>query len=531
MVGDGARVVPYECSVLVDGRPVQCRVDAGAVVVDGEALALADGSFVVDRGADLTVSPSASTSVQVSCADPTDHAGLVAAIVSAIRTAVPTADRHEILRGTLHSACFLNATEEFNRLLKETPSFSIDRQDEDGRTALHIACAKDIKPMIQMLVDAGADPAVADGNGRTPLHVSCSLGHANTVEYLLAAGAVLPGEFEQTDHSSPVWAAASCQQGRPAAVVAELVRHGFSVDVKFDDGSSLLHRLVDLGNAGVIESICSASPSPDVRFFSSSGRTALHDAAAKSVHVNIVNHLLRAGAYPNAPTKDDRADTPLHLCTSEPIAMALVAHGARPDLVNAVGQVATHQLVDSAVRRLSSTSAARWMLKRDVAVSNLTKVDFREGPSCELCGSNFLPIIGRKHHCRLCGALVCDSCSLKRAVCSSESHRVCDACFNRAVEAVVASNAYELRSSPASGTGQLVESPEPSPQTKAHPGPDVPPVDIGDGSTPGAQALAALQQRGQAIDELGDKSARVRDDAAQFANLAERLAAKFGAPP
>lgn len=51
--------------------------------------------------------------------------------------------------------------------------------------------------------------------------------------------------------------------------------------------------------------------------------------------------------------------------------------------------------------------------------------------SCQRCGVEFNSLWRRKHHCRRCGACVCDTCSAKRcALPGSEARqRVCDLCF------------------------------------------------------------------------------------------------------
>jgi Ran GTPase-activating protein (RanGAP) involved in mRNA processing and transport len=56
-----------------------------------------------------------------------------------------------------------------------------------------------------------------------------------------------------------------------------------------------------------------------------------------------------------------------------------------------------------------------------------------EVPSCRACQVKFT-LVKRRHHCRSCGRIVCDSCSNLRAHTrpgSSEKERVCDVCFLR----------------------------------------------------------------------------------------------------
>ncbi|KAL3661329.1 hypothetical protein V7S43_013534 [Phytophthora oleae] len=52
---------------------------------------------------------------------------------------------------------------------------------------------------------------------------------------------------------------------------------------------------------------------------------------------------------------------------------------------------------------------------------------------CAICKASFRKYYRRKHHCRRCGAVVCDTCSSGRAPLfvgeSSRSQRVCTSCF------------------------------------------------------------------------------------------------------
>ena len=56
-----------------------------------------------------------------------------------------------------------------------------------------------------------------------------------------------------------------------------------------------------------------------------------------------------------------------------------------------------------------------------------------EATACTLCDSAFHPLLRRRHHCRLCGRLVCDPCSKSRRVPrgssnSAKPERACDRC-------------------------------------------------------------------------------------------------------
>ncbi|XP_048199767.1 FYVE, RhoGEF and PH domain-containing protein 3 isoform X2 [Perognathus longimembris pacificus] len=74
----------------------------------------------------------------------------------------------------------------------------------------------------------------------------------------------------------------------------------------------------------------------------------------------------------------------------------------------------------------SSGSATGFESKK---LSSKTRRD-KEKQSCKSCGETFNSITKRRHHCKLCGAVICGKCSEFKAENSRQS-RVCRACFLR----------------------------------------------------------------------------------------------------
>lgn len=53
--------------------------------------------------------------------------------------------------------------------------------------------------------------------------------------------------------------------------------------------------------------------------------------------------------------------------------------------------------------------------------------------SCRICNSQFT-MVSRRHHCRLCGGLFCESCAPSNVTIGSETHdRVCNGCYRKEV--------------------------------------------------------------------------------------------------
>jgi ankyrin repeat protein len=64
-------------------------------------------------------------------------------------------------------------------------------RDWRDRTPLHSACdaAADADEVAALLLEHGAGKNVTDREGRTPLHLACARGHFRTVGILLGKGA------------------------------------------------------------------------------------------------------------------------------------------------------------------------------------------------------------------------------------------------------------------------------------------------------------------------------------------------------
>eukprot|EP00899_Mesostigma_viride_P012213 jgi/Mesvir1/20993/Mv08054-RA.1 len=65
---------------------------------------------------------------------------------------------------------------------------NIDKQDKEGRTALHYAAGLGSEKTVKYLIEAGANVDLQEKDGYSPLHIAAGYVHSNIVSMLLKAG-------------------------------------------------------------------------------------------------------------------------------------------------------------------------------------------------------------------------------------------------------------------------------------------------------------------------------------------------------
>ena len=63
--------------------------------------------------------------------------------------------------------------------------FRLNCQNEDGQTALHLACTHGCVMRVKALLDAGCDVTLTDNSWQTPLHLASAQGHVMVMGMLL----------------------------------------------------------------------------------------------------------------------------------------------------------------------------------------------------------------------------------------------------------------------------------------------------------------------------------------------------------
>ena len=78
----------------------------------------------------------------------------------------------------------------------------VDKQDGEGRTALHWACDRGHVDLVQILLGRGASLSLQDGAGQSALHYSVACEHVEIIKLLVAAGSDI--NMADTDGDTPL---------------------------------------------------------------------------------------------------------------------------------------------------------------------------------------------------------------------------------------------------------------------------------------------------------------------------------------
>eukprot|EP00750_Incisomonas_marina_P032883 INCI9399.2.p1 GENE.INCI9399.2~~INCI9399.2.p1 ORF type:complete len:1872 (+),score=294.44 INCI9399.2:196-5616(+) len=242
-------------------------------------------------------------------------------------------------------------------LLKRRPR---DRnwRNPKGCTALWVACANRNMDCILALLNAHADPTIANHKGSTPLINSCQKNHCAGVGALLAAGAPVarPSSVVEADSANDCNSAVfvCCRTGRPE-ILHQLLTHmerttGRNAvlrelqEVAAIDGFTPLLCAVEQDRSRCVEVLIEHGAKPDDFRTSKDnpilpGATALHLAAHYGSLASALA-LLRAGAATDI--QDANGATPLHIAVRQmqPLMVRLLmSHRADPMAKDARGRV------------------------------------------------------------------------------------------------------------------------------------------------------------------------------------------------
>jgi ankyrin repeat protein len=216
----------------------------------------------------------------------------------------------------LHIAVFRGAKKAVAVLIQA--GADVNLRDEEGYMALHRAANLDDGAIAQMLIDAGA-AVDAQVNLETPLYIALQMRRPAVVEVLIQAGAD-PNLLNHPGWNPFHTAAAGGNRG---VVEALLPKCSQLLESKTESGSTALCLAAQSGHCSVVASLLDAGAQIDPK---SGAWTALHEASTKG-HVEVVRLLL--GKKADSELKLDDGRTALHLAAAynrESVANVLVSH-------------------------------------------------------------------------------------------------------------------------------------------------------------------------------------------------------------
>jgi len=144
----------------------------------------------------------------------------------------------------------------------------IEREDDFGRTPLHIAADAGHKDVVQLLLKANANVEARTFSGQSPLHYVAAAGNASIAKLLLDHGANI--KAHDNYGASILYTAATA--GEPAEAVVDLLVK--EIERKFKLGRTLLHHTVMAGDTNMVRRLILKGADLDAR--TAAGETPLY---------------------------------------------------------------------------------------------------------------------------------------------------------------------------------------------------------------------------------------------------------------
>jgi len=241
----------------------------------------------------------------------------------------------------LHIACHLGIVPWAQAVLNKArmPSFNklVDKQDSEGRTALHHASDCGHEVVVGLLVEYGVDADARVNNGYTALHLAANHGHAAVVRLLLERGAD-PNTNDYYTRKTALYRAA----GRGyTEVVRLIVEKGADIN----NTNTAVCGAAENGHEEVVQLLVKRGANVNGR----NCKIPLH-RAAENGHEEVLRLLVECGADVNAQDSYSENTTLCYAAENghEEIVRFLVEHGA--DINTANGKHADVTALSKAAR-------------------------------------------------------------------------------------------------------------------------------------------------------------------------------------
>ena len=291
----------------------------------------------------------------------------------------------------LHAAIGASSLPVLRRLLGKLKGVdggvSLDAQDGEGRTALHLAAAALDAPLATALLKAGASVGLVDSAGHTPLHALCALPIAPPAS-ADADAAPAPATAAEEDVSVTAGGGGAPHSVRTVQVLAAhrlssrtldlsagtrapdltllatLLAHGARRYVPLSPAPPPLQLALQAGRRDLAAALLEKGMADPATVQLEGGETGAHWAAARG-DVKLLRAMLSAGFHAALP--DGNGATPLHVCSSPEAAELLAAHGASDEAVDAQGRDAK-SCMKEAVRQALEAKLPHWAASHEAAL-------------------------------------------------------------------------------------------------------------------------------------------------------------------
>jgi ankyrin repeat protein len=303
-------------------------------------------------------------------------------------------------------------------------------RDEDGISPLHLSASMGSVAFTDRLVSLGCSVSLRDSAGDTALHKAAIKGSADVIEILCKKSdpeTVNALNLASETAHSIVEVSAMPADEKKRALQALL-------DNQADPLLFQFYRSLSSDSEEEIEELLKRGVS--IRYPLVDGRSPLVIAVEQN-QLLVMEIVLKKGSNPNS--RDKAFKTPLHYASTVQAAEILILYGARPELEDKYGKKSVNSRFSEEELNVLERARQSYLKFSTLEVSSSKmpssivmtwiKDDFRD--DCMLCYIPFTFVV-RRHHCRLCGLLLCGDCCTKKVTLKpgTSTTRCCDCCFN-----------------------------------------------------------------------------------------------------
>lgn len=241
---------------------------------------------------------------------------------------------------------------------------AVNRKDERGLTALHLAAYYGHIPLMILLLEGNANASAKGEDGNTALHYAAAKEVDDAAQTWVRRSANITAKADFSNTASRN----AFHNGQVEMVELLVQQGGADISAPNVDGDTALHFASRHGNSPIAETLLKGGANPIAT--SSSGATPLHMAASAG-KLETIRTLLSHGARVTA--RDKRGRSPLYEAAASPgttsmeCARALLEHGADIGATNSKGETALE-----CAKKAGNAPVAR-LLEEYTMLSSLTE--------------------------------------------------------------------------------------------------------------------------------------------------------------